>query len=119
MLIAHCMKRSRWDSIKDDEYWGYEDLEKGGMVHCSPVKYLWRVLPNFEDRPDDYVIVCMDEDLLESKVRYEDGGDTEDRLYPHVYGPINNSAVTMVLDYLRDSEGHYIKNPELNDIKDE
>lgn len=117
-MIAHCMKRSRWESIKNDSYWGYEDIEKGGFVHCSPVKYLWRVLPNFEKYADDYVIVCMDEDLLESEVRYEDGGDL-DRLYPHVYGLINNSAVVMVLDYLRDDNGHYVKNPELYDILDE
>ena len=69
------------------------------------------MLPNFEKYTEDYVIICMDEDLLES----EDLG----RLYPHVYRPINNSAVTMVLDYLKDSEGHYRKNPELYDIKDE
>ena len=60
----------------------------------------------------------MDEDRLESEVRYEDGGD-EGRLYPHVYGLINNSAVVMVLDYLKDGEGHYKKNPELFEIEDE
>ena len=118
MIIAHCMKKTAWEAVKDNDYWGYDSLEKSGFVHCSSIKYLWRVLPNFEKYTEDYVIICMDEDLLESEVRYEDGGDLG-RLYPHVYGPINNSAVTMVMDYLKDSEGHYRKNPELYDIKDE
>ena len=117
-MIAHCMKRTAWEAVKDDEYWGQDSLDKSGFVHCSPVKYLWRVLPNFEKYDEPYVIVCMDEDLLESENRYEDGGD-EGRLYPHVYGLINSSSVVMVLDYLKDGEGHYIKNPELFDIKDE
>ena len=117
-LVAHCMKKTAWEAVKDKEYWGSDSLEKYGFVHGSSVKYLWRVLPNFENDPDEYVIVFMDEEKLESEVRYEDGGDYG-RLYPHVYGLINNSAVTMVLEYLRDSEGHYMKNPELYDIQDE
>lgn len=117
-MIAHCMKKSQWNRIKDEAYWGRENIEAEGFIHCSPVKYLWRVLPNFEKEEEELVIVCMDETKLEAEVRYEDDGNCG-RSYPHIYGVINSDAVMMVLDYLKDEHGHYIKNPELDDISDE
>ena len=119
LTITHCMKKAAWEAVQSDAYWGWESVERCGFMHCTGIPYLWRVLPNFEADPDERVIVCMDADRLEAPVRWEDGGDTEGRLYPHVYGPINNSAVTMVLPYLKDAEGRYRKNPEFEAIADE
>ena len=117
-MIAHCMEKSKWNTVKNEAYWGQQDVEAEGFLHCSPVRYLWRVLPNFEKEEEDLVIICMDETKLEAEVRYEDDGNYG-RNYPHVYGAINNDAVTMVLDYLKDEQGHYRKNPEFSDIADE
>ena len=64
------------------------------------------------------VLLCIAEKALKSEVRYEDGGDVSGRLYPHVYGLINNDAITTVLPFLRDENGDYVKNPELADIED-
>jgi len=114
----HLDSKVKWEKIKDQTYWGHESVENEGFVHCSPLKYLWRVLPNFEDEEDELVIICIDEDKLEPEVKYEDG-DNCGRSYPHVYGTINNDAVIMVLDYLKDKHGHYMKNPELANIIDE
>ncbi len=117
-MIAHCMKKIKWDKLKEEAYWGHQSVEIEGFVHCSPIKYLWRVLPNFEDEEEKLVIICIDEDKLKSEVKWEDDGNYG-RSYPHVYGTINNDAVIMVLDYLKDEQGHYMKNPELADIVDE
>lgn len=51
------------------------------------------------------VIVCIDENKLESEVKFEDG-DHYGRYYPHVYGLINNSAVIQGLPFLRDKSGN-------------
>ena len=63
------------------------------------------------------MIVCIDEEKLESEVRYEDG-DNCGRAYPHIYGLVNNSAVVDVLPFLRDASGKYVKNSEFLNIKD-
>ena len=117
-MIAHCMLKSEWNRIKDEPYWGQQNIENEGFIHCSPIKYLWRVLPNFEREKEEMVIICIDEEKLEAEVRYEDDGNYG-RSYPHVYGAINNDSVILVLDYLKDEQGHYMKNPELNHIIDE
>ena len=117
-MIVHCMKKSSWDEVKEKDSWGEDDIRKNGFIHCSTVEYLWRVLPGFKEDPDRRVLVCIDENRLHSMVKYEDSEDYPGRYYPHVYGLINNDAVIMVLDYLKDEDGHYRKNPEFADIAD-
>ena len=116
-MILHCMKKTTWEDRKNKPNWGKRNLEAEGFIHCSTVEYFWRVAPNFRDIKEELVLVCIDEDKLESEVRYEDG-DNCGREYPHVYGLINNDAVIMVLPFLKDENGDYMKNPEFRDIKE-
>ena len=117
-MILHCMKKSTWEKRKTKEAWGKRNLKADGFIHCSSVAYFWRVAPNFTDVEDEMVIICIDENKLTSEVKYEDG-DHCGRSYPHVYGLINNDAVTAVLPFMRNEDGSYIKNPEFSEIEDE
>ena len=56
--------------------------------------------------------------IVYSEVRYEDA-DGCGRKYPHIYGLVNRDAVTMVLPFLRDADGHYVKNQELAEFADQ
>ena len=80
-------------------------------------RIFWCIVWLFEEEQDEFVIVCIDEEKLESEVRYEDG-DNCGRAYPHIYGLVNNSAVVDVLPFLRDASGKYVKNPEFLDVDD-
>ncbi|MCI8484291.1 MAG: DUF952 domain-containing protein [Lachnospiraceae bacterium] len=110
-MILHCMKKSAWNQRKQKEFWGEEELEAEGFIHCSTIEYFWRVASNFKEITDEMVLICLDERRLTAEVRYEDG-DHCGRSYPHVYGLINNDAVLQVLPFLRDEEGNYLENPE-------
>ena len=116
-MILHCMKKAEWNLLKDQRAWGLRQIEAEGFIHCSTVEYFWRVAPNFKDVKEEMVLVCIDESKLRSEVRYEDG-DNCGRAYPHVYGPVNNDAVVMVLPFLRDESGNYIRNPEFADVEE-
>ena len=116
-MILHCMKKQLWEERKNKESWGRRNIEADGFIHCSTVEFFWRVAPIFRDVKEELVLVCIDENRLKSEVRYEDG-DNCGRSYPHVYGPINHNAVTMVLPFLKNRDGTYKKNPEFADIRD-
>ena len=116
-MILHCMKRDTWEKVKRHKLFGDEYIKSDGFVHCSPVEYFWRVAPNFRDIGEELVLLCIDEKKLSAEVKYEDG-DQCGRFYPHVYGLIENDAVTMVLPFLRDHEGTWVKNEELAHIPD-
>lgn len=116
-IILHCMTAKQWNICKNDFAWGQRNLDVEGFIHCSTIEFFWRVAPNFADTKDELVLLCIDEDKLTSPVKYEDG-DNCGRLYPHIYGLINNDAVVDVLPYRRDAQGGYIKPPEFADIED-
>lgn len=116
-MILHCMKKSVWEERKNKEYQGQRNLDTEGFLHCSSIEYFWRIVWLFEEEQDEFVIVCIDEEKLESEVRYEDG-DNCGRAYPHIYGLVNNSAVVDGLPFLRDASGKYVKNPEFLDVDD-
>ena len=116
-MILHCMKRSTYEQRKDKAFWGARSLAADGFIHCSQPEYFWRVAPNFRGETEELAIVCIDEEKLQSEVRYEDG-DGRGRSYPHIYGLVNSDAVTAVLPFLRDADGNYIKNPELAEFAD-
>ncbi len=118
MIILHCMKKADWALARNGDSWGQESVKKERFVHCSPVGYFWRVAPLFKDEAEDLVLVCLDTEKLSSPVKWEDPDGTG-RKYPHVYGPLNTSAVTMALPFLRDAKGDFLKNPELGGFPDE
>lgn len=114
--ILHVMKKSTWEERKNKDFWGKRNLESDGFIHCSQPEYFWRIAPNFEETGDELVILCIDENKLLSRVLYEDG-DNCGRSYPHIYGTVNNSAVTAVLPFIRDEKG-WLKNKELENFED-
>lgn len=117
-VIIHCMKLSTWRERSGKAYWGCRNIEADGFIHCSSIKYFWRVAPNFRSVAEPMVLVLLDESKLTSEVKYEDGDDCG-RTYPHIYGLINTDAVVGVLPFLRDEQGEFVKNPELAAVADE
>jgi uncharacterized protein (DUF952 family) len=111
------MKKMTWEERKNKEFWGQRNINADGFIHCSTIEYFWRVAENFISAKDEMVLLCIDEDKLQSEVKYEDG-DNCGRLYPHVYGLINNDAVIQVLPFLKNEDGTWIKNSEIADIQD-
>ncbi|HZK28950.1 MAG TPA: DUF952 domain-containing protein [Clostridia bacterium] len=112
-MILHCMKKATWESVKDRKYCGEKNLEMDGFIHCSPVEYFWRVAPNFRNIEEDLVLLCLDVDRLESPIKWEEGEPGGKRYYPHIYGLINLDAVIQTLPYLKDKDGNWLKNKEL------
>ena len=110
-MILHYIKKSMLEERRNKDFWGKRNIEAKGFIHCSRPEFFWRVAPNFDSVEDETVILCIDENKLSAEVKYEDG-DNCGRSYPHVYGMINNSAVTAVLPFLHDENGR-IKNQEL------
>ena len=111
------MLASTWEERKDRPFWGQRNLDRDGFIHCSSPEYFWRVASGVREIMEPMVLVLIDESKLTSKVLYEDGDDCG-RVYPHIYGPVNREAVARVLPFLRDTDGRYVKNPELREIED-
>ena len=69
-------------------------LEQEGFIHCSrreQVAAVWRTF--YADAGEPLVLLTIDTERLTSPWQEDPVGETT---YPHVYGPINTSAVVGV-----------------------
>ncbi len=119
MLILHNMPSSEWQSVQHCQSFGADKLLTDNFLHCSPLNFWHRVAVRFDNDNTDMVLLLIDTELLDSPLVWEDGSGGQGRLYPHVYGVINTSAVVEVLPYLRNSDGSWRKNVELQYVQDE
>lgn len=117
-MIVHCMEKKAYEKQKNEKFICYEELGKDGFLHNSEVRHLHLVLPRFENKKEDYVLLCIDESKLIHELKYEYSPSLQ-RDFPHIYGPINADAIIEVLDYLKDENGKYRKNPEFLTVADE
>jgi uncharacterized protein (DUF952 family) len=111
MIILNCMKKTKWEQVKNKTSFGEEDIKTEGFIHCSIFEYWWRVYPIFRSEKEELVLLCIDTEKLVSEVKWEDG-DNSGMEYPHVYGVINVDAVVKVLPCNKDENGDFIKTPE-------
>lgn len=116
MTILYCMSKKAWEKAQTKQYFGQEMIDADGFIHCSSIDYFWRVAPNFRNIDDELVLLCIETQALEAKIKWEDKENCG-RKYPHVYGLINTSAIKQVLKYSKDKDGNWQKNKEFKTVE--
>ena len=98
-MIYHLTERSRWErSLAEGVHTGSTrdvELDDEGFIHCSTADQWRGVRDRFYAGLDDLLLLHVDETLLSAQVVYERVGDAPSE-FPHVYGPIELSAVVTV-----------------------
>lgn len=112
-MILHVLRKSTWERFKDQSKYEHTSLQNEGFIHFSTPFNMHFVTPNFKDIEDELVILCVDESKLIHQVKYE-ADPVSNEKYPHLYGSLNTDAIIMVLPYLKDESGLWIKNSEIN-----
>lgn len=111
-MIFHVVPLDEWLAAPDRPY-APASLEEGGFVHCSPDEETALAVARafYRDAPDPLVVLLIDEEALDARVRWEPAdpapppGVGEDVRFPHVLGPVNRTAVAGMLQVERDEHG--------------
>lgn len=91
-VIYHLISRSHWEAIRSASEYRADSLEKEGFIHCSrDQEQLLRVAARLYPGRTDMLALTLDVDRLTSPVKWEPSRSGE--VYPHIYGPLNTSAV--------------------------
>jgi uncharacterized protein (DUF952 family) len=109
-MILHMLGRDEWPPRGE---YRPESLDSEGFIHCSDfgtVHFPANML--FKGR-DDLVLLVIDPALLDAPVRWEQPVGESGPLFPHVYGPINESAVVAVHDFPPGPDGVFALPQEL------
>jgi len=118
-MILHITTKVDWaEALKIGEYRA-ASLESDGFIHCSTLIQTVDTANIFFKGENGLILICIDEEKLKPEYKYEDpsGGGLHDpsvgRLFPHVYGPINLTAVIKVIDFPTNEEGLFTLPKEL------
>jgi len=114
-LIFHITSRKAWDEAQGRGDYRAESLATEGFIHCSTLSQVLPVAENFYKGQHGLVLLAVEPALLSSELKWEppSGGTpppgvSEGDLFPHVYGPINLSAVVKVVDLDQNSDGTFL-----------
>ncbi len=105
-VTYHLVPTSVWDGQKSRPEYTPEAYATEGFIHCTDgLVQLLKVANMFyisDSRPFTALVLAVSE--ISSPIRYDD----PDQLFPHIYGPLNTSAVRDELYVDRASDGTFV-----------
>ena len=116
-LLTHIAERGEWAEAMERGVYRPKSLDDVGFVHASTAFSL--VLPAnlFYRGRSDLVVLCIDQSLLASEVRWEEPQPTVEA-FPHIYGPVNLDAVIAVFDFPPGEDGSFETPRAVRDLAD-
>ena len=57
---------------ENEPYIGKPLLEQNPFIHCSDLKYFWRVSPHFDNEQENLVLLVIETEELDVTVKWED-----------------------------------------------
>jgi uncharacterized protein (DUF952 family) len=117
-IVLHITPREAWETSVPGGYYKPSSLGSEGFIHCSTIEQTADTANQFYPNQQGLVLLCIDENKLESKVKYEGPACANDQrtslLFPHIYGPLNVSAVVHVVEFVPNADGKFVLPAEIN-----
>ncbi|PKB72075.1 MAG: hypothetical protein BZY87_02160 [SAR202 cluster bacterium Io17-Chloro-G6] len=105
-MIYHLAPVSDWEAASSLEEYAAESLALEGFIHCSQdYSQAVEVANRLFNGRDDMLVLELDTDRLVSPIKHE--AARSGTVYPHIYGPINTSAVVGVLGLITGAGGQF------------
>ena len=116
-MIFHITTNREWKEAQRRGKYTAPSLQTDGFIHCSTEKQVLHVANAFYHGQNDLVLLELDEEKIEPEIKWEAPagppapGISDSDKFPHIFGPINLTAVASVLDLEPDSSGLFIFPP--------
>jgi uncharacterized protein (DUF952 family) len=95
-VIYHVTTAADWATAQQKGIYEHPSLSAEGFIHCSQDHQVAGVLERYFAGQSNLIKLVIDTDKLTSKFVFDWSPTTQDT-FPHVYGPVNCSAVTDVI----------------------
>lgn len=105
-ITYHLVPAPVWEAGKAAAWYTPEAYDADGFIHCTNgIDQLVEVANMFYvDDPRAFRVLILDAGSIASDLRYDDEG----QLFPHIYGPLNTSAVIGELTVTRAADGTFL-----------
>jgi uncharacterized protein (DUF952 family) len=88
--IFHITTATEWRAAAEAGTYTAPSLADEGFIHTSTAEQVPRTAARFYADVDDLVLLEIDPDAVGPEIRWE---PSDGELFPHVYGPLDTSAV--------------------------
>ena len=104
-ITYHLVPKPIWDERGDKPEYVPDAFAADGFIHCTNGLDPLLAVANMFYRGDerDYLVLELDTTRITAELRYDD----DERVYPHIYGPLNTDAVTGTLAVIREPDGTF------------
>ena len=104
-MIYHITTPESFEQDFNGEYLTHASLPIEGFIHCSTEAQVAGVLERYFVGVNEITILCLDENLLKSELKYEIA--TADEAFPHIFGTINKEAIVKKVDLGRKQDENF------------
>ena len=105
--IYHLVEPAVWEANPLADY-RTASLDTEGFIHCAFGPQVAAAANRFYAPAPALQVIQLDPGRLTSPVRVEPPSPTSAHKYPHVYGPIQRSAVVRIHALARDDDGRWV-----------
>ena len=104
--IFHFINQSDLERYLNDSALEVPSLASQGFIHCSKLDQVIDVANYIAPYSEEMRLIEIDEERIIPEIRYEnlDGGE---KLFPHIYGPLNRDAIVAIHKLEWDGEDGY------------
>lgn len=104
-ITYHLAVRDEWESQKNNDEYLPGAFDADEFIHCTDGLDLLTEIANmfYTSSPEPRVVLVLDVSQIGSEVRYDDA----EQRFPHIYGPLNPSAVVAELPVERGDDGRF------------
>ena len=105
-VTYHLVPVEEWERHKDEAEYTPAAFDADGFIHCTNGLDELVAVGNryYQQDPRRYLVLILNVSKIASPVRYDD----PDQVFPHIYGPLNTSAVVGMLEVSRADDGTFL-----------
>ena len=92
--IYHICTENSWSNQKGSDVYIHDSLRDEGFIHCSKKSQIDGVMNRYFKGQQDLLVLTIDTSKLDAQLVYEMAPIGE--MFPHIYDPINKSAITEI-----------------------
>lgn len=106
-ITYHLAHVDEWNSQKAGDTYKPSVFDVDGFIHCTDGLDLLTEIANmfYKQDSEPRTVLVLDVKAIESDVRYDD----PEHRFPHIYGPLNPSAVIAELPVTRADDGTFVR----------
>lgn len=105
-ITYHLVPKAYFEALDASKDYLPAAFGREGFIHCTDGEFFVSrsAYNHLRALEGELLVLFIDKEKLKSPMKYED----EEKIFPHIYGPLNRDAIVKVSSMIRDRKGEWI-----------